>query len=101
MKDARLSRLRSAAHREVVACAAVCLPGGLIVAGKRHRDCMESCLNNGIPAREFKAATQGFMTTHGRFVDRIEARRIQEKAGIPSANPDGYRGTGLFSEDLY
>ncbi len=41
------------------------------------------------------------MTTHGRFVGRIEAQGIQVAAGILSADPDGYRGDGLFSEDLY
>lgn len=44
-------------------------------------------------------ATQGFVTSTGRFVDRIEARRIAHDAGqlLPTAS----KGDRLFTEDLW
>ena len=44
---------------------------------------------------------QGFITTYNRYVLREEARQLQEKAEIPSADKEGYRVKTLFSEDLY
>lgn len=45
--------------------------------------------------------SQGFITNRGRFVSRTEGRKLQDAAGIPSADREGYRGNTLFSEDLY
>jgi hypothetical protein len=48
-----------------------------------------------------QADNQGFITSRNRFVNRSEARELQEAAGIASVAPGGYRGDLLFSEDLY
>jgi hypothetical protein len=44
---------------------------------------------------------QGFITSRNRFVSRSEAMKLQLDAGIPSVVKGGYRGTVLYSEDLY
>ncbi len=93
--------LRFPLNPEVPACAAVRYEGGggiiFIFAGKRHGDCLRDATLAGYG----KPVTQGFMTTRGRFVNRVDAKLLMERAGRESAAPDGYRGDHLFSEDLY
>ena len=52
-----------------------------------------------------KKETQGFVTSRNRFVNRVEALRLQKEAGIPSADPTSKNGVykygDLYSEDLY
>lgn len=84
---------------ETVACAAIMLSNGLMIAGKRHHNCLAQLKIVGHTSRN--AVEQGFMTTGGRFVNREEAQKIQRAAGIESADPGGYRGSELCSEDLY
>lgn len=45
--------------------------------------------------------TQGFLTSHGRFVDRVEAYKLALAAGQVKASPVEARLPYLFSEDLY
>lgn len=90
--------------KEICIVAAVKLPDGRIIRGHRHSDCYNNL--RGRPDRDsiFKQESQiieGFLTSHNRFVDRKEGRRLQDEAGIPSADPTGFRGSILFSEDLY
>lgn len=90
---------------ELPACAAIQLPDGTTLAGRRHHNCL-SMINYTFGGKcPFAKDTwkQGFMTTKGRFVDRREAFRMRMEAELPSACPSGYRihlGE-LFSEDLY
>lgn len=115
---ARIAELEGAmaVNGEIVICAAIRLPNGKIYRGQRHGDCIRA-------AREFieyRAAAQdaeyvemaerkdiygdqGFITSRNRYVDRQEGMRLQLAAGIESKSADGrgYRGTTLFSEDLY
>jgi hypothetical protein len=84
--------------QELPACAAVRTAHGFIFAGKRHGECL---LGLAVSGYDKRYSTQGFMTTHGRFVDRVEARLLMDRAGIGSAAPDGFRGDQLYSEDLY
>lgn len=44
---------------------------------------------------------EGFITSKNRYVSREEGKKLQEKAGIKSADKNGYRHKTLFSEDLY
>lgn len=83
---------------EVPACAAIRTAHGFLFAGKRHGECLTAALASGYDKAYL---TQGFMTTRGRFVDRKEALKLCQAAGLPSADPGGYRGDILFSEDLY
>lgn len=90
---------------ELPACAAIQFPDGTIIAGHRHHNCI-SMINHtfgGKPPHERDTWEQGFMTTKGRFVDRRKAFMMMISNDIPSASADGkgYRGTELYSEDLY
>lgn len=85
--------------REIVACAAIRLKNGAIFAGHRHHDCLGKIHACGLSKMEIDE--QGFMTTKGRFVGRTMAFSIQCEADIRSADQGGYRGTELYSEDLY
>ena len=88
-------------EKEICICAAVLNDDGKIIRGHRHRDCFEGIVRRGKkPLATFEA--QGFITSKNRYVDRIEGFKLQQKAGIKSANPEGYNSSGwLFSEDLY
>lgn len=85
---------------EVVVCAAVMASDGTIYRGHRHGHAMQACRDEGKKLHK-GIEQQGFITSHNRYVLREEARRLQDAAHIPSADKDGYRGTTLFSEDLY
>lgn len=87
------------------------MPDGYIVRGHRHDDCYitigfyrkpgttDALYDKG----QLHQAIQGFLTTQGRFVDRVMGMTLQKAAGVPSAHSeDGVlRGQLLFSEDLY
>lgn len=89
---------------EICICAAIRLKDGLIIRGHRHSDCYRNLA--GRPKykkyiREFDDPEEGFITSLNRFVSREVGRNLQNIAGIPSADKDGYRGNTLYSEDLY
>lgn len=86
--------------KEICICAAVKTTKGKIIRGHRHGDCFKAILARGMkPSSSSKA--QGFITSKNRYVTREVGRKLQDAAGIPSADPEGYRGTTLYSEDLY
>lgn len=88
--------------KEIIICAAVKMPDGFVVRGHRHADCYHNLY--GRPKYKeavFGKTEEGFITSKNRFVGREEGRKIQDAAGIPSADRDGYRHNTLFSEDLY
>lgn len=92
--------LEEVEQKEIVICAAVMAEDGTIYRGHRHGDAMQVCAGTGrklFNGRE----QQGFITSKNRYVSREEGRKLQDAAGIPSADPEGYRGKTLFSEDLY
>jgi hypothetical protein len=62
--------------------------------GKRHSDCIKAMTDCGFKVGNWP---QGFMTTHGRFVDRKEALKIAIAAGQVKNSKHNI----LFSEDLY
>ena len=89
-------------NREIVICSAVkVLKDGLIIKGHRHCDCYHNLSQRNGQYPPHVLCQEGFITSYNRFVDRLEARQLQERAGIPSADKDGYRGNILYSEDLY
>ncbi len=103
------------ADAELCLCAAIRMPDGEVVRGHRHDNCydvvrrrLEYILVADKDAVEAwrKAicdATQGFLTSRGRFVDRKEGMTLMRASGLPSHySKDGtYNGDELFSEDLY
>lgn len=88
-------------REELPACAALKLSSGLIVAGKRHNDCLSTMNYHGIPSADARSAEQGFMTTLGRFVTRREARYLAECAEMEPAQGHWMNRMELYSEDLY
>lgn len=97
-----LTRLaqREAEIREVVVCAAVLASDGTVYRGHRHGHAMQAARDEKKKLHE-GTIQQGFITSRNRYVSREEARKLQDAAGIPSADQEGYRGSTLFSEDLY
>lgn len=87
-------------QKEIVICAAIKCDDGRILRCNRHGDGMLNAHHNGWKLAE-GSEQQGFITSKGRYVSREEGRILQDEAGIPSADPEGYRGKTLFSEDLY
>lgn len=100
--DDEVSRRRNGQGKgaEICICAAVKDEYGNIIRGHRHGDCIQAILNRKRKPMKSPDA-QGFITSKGRFVTREEGRKLQDNAGIKSADKDGYRGNTLFSEDLY
>lgn len=91
-------RLRQEIKPEIPACAAIQFGDGIVIAGKRHDACIKSAVALGVTRDEIAHAVQGFMTTHGRFVDRVEGWDLAVAAGIVA---DKSTTKCLFSEDLY
>lgn len=87
-------------EQERVICAAVKAEDGSVFYGHRHGDCLRSVHDHG-KRPDGRGDSQGFVTTRGRYVTREQGRRLQDAAGIRSADVGGYRGDLLFSEDLY
>lgn len=87
--------------QEIPACAAIRLDRGEIIAGHRHHNCLAMMKRLGVGGLGRIASVQGFMTNRGRFVNRDEARKLFDDAGMVSACPSGLRATELYSEDLY
>lgn len=85
---------------EICICAAIQLPSGRIIRGHRHHHCFAAA-DAMASVDQIRAAEQGFVTSRNRFVGRVEGRKLQEAAGIPSAAVGGYRLDLLFTEDLY
>lgn len=92
---------------EFVICSAVRASDGRVIRGHRHNDAIRTL--TGIPGYEKERPhgdDQGFVTSHGRYVNRKEGCKIQKAAGIPSVL-DGTKGNEpylhgeLYSEDLY
>ena len=95
--------------KEIVICAAIRW-NSRVWRGHRHGDAMQVMreeLSWNMTRKEMTKDSlnmfedQGFVTSRKRYVTREEGRKLQDAAGIKSADKDGYRGTTLFSEDLY
>lgn len=88
-------------EKEIVICAAVKTRSGKVFRGHRHADAIKVAHDAGWTHQDLSFADQGFITSRNRYVTREEGRKLQDAAGIKSADPEGYHGTTLFSEDLY
>ena len=75
-------------------------PEHTICCGWRHNHCIGTAVASGIGTREDRSGkNQGFLTSHGRFVDREEAFQIAQAAGQLTSHIH-FPGS-LCSEDLY
>ncbi len=92
-------------ENEIIICAAIRMNDGYIIRGHRHNDALRTAA--GIPRYKGDShawgENQGFVTSKNRYVDRLEAARIQKAAGIKSKMPEGqeYLHGECYSEDLY
>ena len=64
----------------------------------RHHHLIAELRRLGLSASDISASEQGFRTSDGRFVNRIEAAEIAQRAGQLKAP---MTRTELFSEDLW
>ena len=87
--------------QEICICAAIRFKDGTIIRGHRHDSCYKTAMVMPALRDYLHQAEQGFVTSANRFVDRGTAWCLQRDAGRVSADPGGYRGEILFSEDLY
>ena len=87
--------------KEIIICAAIKTRSGKVFRGHRHSDAIKAAHEDGWTMQDLSFADQGFVTSKNRYVTREEGRKLQDAAGIKSVDPEGYRGTTLFSEDLY
>ncbi len=91
--------------KEIIICAAIRMSDGYIVRGHRHCDAILTASK--IPRYKEESHRfgddQGFVTSFNRYVNRIEAAKIQKEAGIKSKMPEGqeYLHGECYSEDLY
>ena len=87
--------------KEIIICAAIKTRSGKVFRGHRHSDAIKAAMTEGFKLTDLSFADQGFVTSKNRYVNREEGRKLQDAAGIPSVDREGYRGKTLFSEDLY
>lgn len=100
--ESTLADLRRQGEPEVCICAAILFSDNRIARGHRHSDCFKTAAGWTPKPPQHIIATQGFITSRNRFVDRKEAARLQIAAGIPSrATERPYHNGECFSEDLY
>ena len=69
------------------------------VYGYSHLECLERFIDLNLPEakRNMNKEKQGFWTTNGRFIERLEAKKI---AIISGQVPYGYNKDVLCSEDI-
>lgn len=80
---------------------------GVVVCGHRHGNCIATtkALSN-LRTVHFAIdgvgeSIQGFLTSAGNFVNRLEAMEIALNSGQVTENQLGNKLIGLFSEDIY
>lgn len=67
----------------------------------RHAQVLHSATNMHLPDYAVTGACQGFLTSTGRFVNRVQAKQIAHMAGQPQMRPESERTKDLYSEDLW
>lgn len=60
------------------------------------------CIEDILPENSLPHVCQGFLTSEGRFVNRVQAKHLAHMAKQPQIRPENERhGRDLFSEDLW
>ena len=68
----------------------------------RHGQVHAACDAASIERDTYLRGTQGFLTSTGRFVNRVMAKQIAHIAGQPQMRPENQRShRDLYSEDLW
>lgn len=66
----------------------------------RHGEVLSSADAMGVPESRIHTACQGFLTSAGRFVNRVQAKQIAHVAGQPIIRDDPHP-RDAFSEDFW
>lgn len=85
---------------EYILCAAIKITINdetIIISGYRHGDCF-NIVHKLCPNKYINQDEQGFLTSSGRFVDRIEAKKIAKQANQLIRDSIFSK---LISEDIY
>lgn len=69
----------------------------IIILGYRHDDCF-NIVHKLCPSKYINQDEQGFLTSSGRFVDRVEAKKIAKQADQLIRDSAFSK---LISEDIY
>ena len=93
----------AAASKERIIAAAISIEGMTLSLPlpARHGQVLHAAINMHLADHMIHAATQGFLTSTGRFVNRVQAKQIAHLAGQPQMRPEGERTKDLYSEDLW
>ena len=94
----------AAASRERIIAAAVQVEGVTLSLPipARHGEVISSADAMHLPEYAIHGATQGFLTSACRLVNRVQAKQIAHMAGQPQLRPEHERHQrDLFSEDLW
>lgn len=70
---------------------------GIVVCGRRHHNVFTLLHQLGLKRKDFGKETQGFITSHDRFLNRKEARDL----AIENGQIETAEYSQLYSEDLY
>lgn len=85
---------------EYILCAAIKIDVDnepIVISGYRHGDCF-NIIHKLYPNKYINQDEQGFLTSSGRFVDRIEAKKIAKQADQLIRDS---AFSSLISEDIY
>lgn len=91
-------------QQERVIAAAILVEGVTISLPQpaRHGQVLHAAAAMHLPDYHLSSACQGFLTSAGRFVNRVQAKHIAHIAKQPQMRPENQRhGRDLFSEDLW
>lgn len=84
---------------ERIICAAIRTKRNVIIRGHRHSDCIRAASSRPhITQDDIQYRAEGFITSSGRFVQRVEAMKIAIAAGQYTAEKGRDK---LYSEDIY
>jgi hypothetical protein len=84
---------------ERIDLAAIQAPDGRILSGVTHLDATDAAVRAGVTAEILARCGEGFITTSGRYVNRIEAQRIAISAN-QLADPGAVDNVDLVHHDL-
>lgn len=104
-KESDAIQARINAQEELIVAAAIKTVEGAVIffpIPGRHGESINFCSKYGIKPADGRHYECGFITNHGRFVDRVEAGEIvlASKQGTYSTHPNNPTKS-LFSEDMW
>jgi hypothetical protein len=77
------------------------IKSGIVVAGRRHHNCILTAKYLSNESLKLKEKVQGFITNTDRFVDRIEVFQIAKKTNQFLLEETVHKTEFLYSEDVW